>query len=159
MEEWLDFLLHIPLSKANWPFKLLEEVPRPMLVYWMGYLPATKEAIHMLSLTKLTGWKDPETEKKKIIAPEKINPRSTHDFSAIYQTIDDLGKINILFRFQIESNDTSASQIAHSLAESMKNCYLQDKKYLLNSRYDSFWAEIASIELRNLQQSDRIWKF
>jgi hypothetical protein len=158
MEKWLDFLLRISLAKANWSFKIIPEVPRPILIYWIGYLSATQEARHMLSLTKLTGWKDSETQKKKIILPEQADPRATHDFSAVYQKVDECDTTRILFRFQIESNDKIATQIAHTLAEAMNNCRLQDKKYLLDSRYADLWQEIASIELRNLQQSAQVWK-
>ncbi|ACK71829.1 conserved hypothetical protein [Gloeothece citriformis PCC 7424] len=159
MQSWLDFVIDIPLSEANWKFKSISRIYPPKLSLWIGYLPATEKARHMLAVTKLTGWLSPETSKGKLIQPEKFDPRATHDFLAIYQNCNQWDKTIILFRFQIYGNDSIASQITDTLVQAMSNCSPKEQRYLLSPHYYNLWVDIVSIKLQtiDLNKVTQVW--
>ena len=116
----------------------------------MGHLSATQYVRHMVTCTKLTGWQSPDFKKKQLIVPDKFSPEATHDFIAIYQKVTVWDKTIILFRFQIRNNDKTALQLFELIVEAMTNTQAVNSRYLLNSKYDYLWQEIAQIKLKSI---------
>lgn len=158
MQQWLNSIMRItpPLAEANWEFRLVSPVISPLLVSWMGYLSATKQARHLITCTKLTGWKDQQLAGFK---PDKFASETTHDFLAVYQKVHWQNQQVQLFRFQIHNNDSVAKEITKTLATAMINCPELYSRYVLEPRYDYLWQDIAEVKLKTLDsQHPTIWR-
>lgn len=158
MSQWINFLCNMSLQSNSWQFKRIEKIALPMLSYYSGYLPATRQVRHLIIMTKLTGWQSPEFSDHQMIVPEKFEPKTTHDFSAVYQLSEQLTASKVLFRFQIYSNDRTAQELVQFLVDIMKQTILSDARYLMSDDYQDFWAGIAGIQLHQTNPSYQIWR-
>ena len=143
------------LSFSDLSFNLGQDCPRPILTCYSGILPATKQARHLLSVVKLTGWISSEVDRKILASIYKKDAQATHDICCIYKK-EKSKQIKLLFNFQIKTNDINAQKIGQFLAQAMINCQANNVKYLLEERSDKFWKEISSVKLLSV---DRLAKF
>lgn len=139
------------LSFSDLSFNLIQDVPRPILRYYSGILPATKQARHLLSVVKLTGWASPEFDPKILDLIYKKTPEATHDICCLYKK-EKSNKIRLLFNFQINTNDINAQEVVRFLAQSMINYQGENAKYLLEKRYDKFWREFSFVKLLSIDR-------
>ncbi len=158
MSQWIHFLCNMSLKSNNWQLKKSEKVSLPMLSYYSGYLPPTRQVRHLIIATKLTGWQSSEFSERPTILPEQFKTKTTHDFSAVYQLSEQLMTSKVLFRFQICSNDHTAQELAQFLVDIMQLTILSDARYLVSDDYQDFWAGIAGVQLYQSNQAYQIWR-
>ncbi len=143
------------LSFSDLKFNSIQDCPRPILTYYSGFLPVTKQARHLLSVVKLTGWVSPEIDRKILGSIYKKDPQATHDICCIYKK-ETSKQIRLLFDFQIKTNDINAKNIGFFLAQAMIKCQSNDVNYLLEERSYKFWREIAAVKLLFLDRSAKL---
>jgi hypothetical protein len=157
MSEWRNFLIYLPLDKANWEFKSASNIVTPILLYYSGVLKATPQFHHLLIVTQLISISSPLTGSQSIPIPDLLHPRATHDFSLLYQSRKESSVREFLFRFQINGTDITAKQLTYLLVEILKNTDSTENHYLLDRKYSQFWAGLAVNKLYQLKTPNEIW--
>ncbi|MEB3193107.1 MAG: hypothetical protein VKL42_22420 [Snowella sp.] len=157
MSEWRNFLIYLPLDKANWEFKSASNIVAPMLLYYSGILQATPQFYHLLLVTQLTAPVGLPPRSQSVPTPDLLHPKATHDFSLIYQSRQEASGREFLFRFQMDGTDVTAKQLTYLLVEVLQNTTSAEKHYLLDRKYGQFWSGLAANKLYQLKTKHETW--
>ncbi|MGL5035283.1 MAG: hypothetical protein ACRC6M_15960 [Microcystaceae cyanobacterium] len=157
MSEWRSFLAYLPLDKANWDFKSSPNQVFPLLLYYSGFLKATPQSHHCLLVTLLQERKAVSGKNSTIPMPDRLEPKATHDFSLIYQSVTERPVRELLFRFQIAETDITAKQLTYLLVETLQLTTVEHKSYVLDRERGRFWAGLAANKLYQLRTNHQVW--
>ncbi|WP_099239225.1 hypothetical protein [Synechococcus sp. BDU 130192] len=144
----------IPFPKEVQKFQSIK-LDLPFLQGWQGEIEQISRYQYLLTIVKLTGWAAPSLNQMELDVPIKFNPKTTHEISCFFNSPSQ--KINLLFNFQVQTNDKSAIRLSNSIYSAMINSKQTDIQYLTNVRLADFWTEISAIKLASLDRNSKIW--